>query len=183
VIAYLSALGLALLAPSSLSATDLTVDAVTRATTANPMVGDVASLTDGRTPDDDPEAPAVEWSGVGLLIVAWPQPVRLATIRMYVVNVDRYGVYGYLGGSYTDTGQRLEVDTPAFLREGLVPVDVEGWYSITCDPEVSIDNLGLQVLGSALVYEVQFLGPDGTAIQSASFGTIKRGVASTPSRK
>jgi len=168
---------LALLAHSSLTAGELQIDAVTRATTANPMMGNVSALMDGLTPDDDPAAPAVQWSGVGLLLVEWPEPVHLATIRMYVVDVDRYGVYGYLGGSFTDKGQRLEVFSPVLIREGLVPVGDGGWHSITCDPEVPIDNLGLQVTGSAVVYEIDFLWPDGTAIQSTTLGTIKRTVA------
>ena len=71
---------------------------------------------------------------------------------------------------------------PILIREGLVPVGEDGWYSIDCDPEVPIDNLGLQVTGSAVVYEIDFLWPDGTAIQSTTLGAIKRSVAGIPAR-
>jgi len=46
---------------------DLTADAVSRATTLNPVIGEVASLFDGHTLEDDPAAGSVEWGGAGQL--------------------------------------------------------------------------------------------------------------------
>ena len=171
---YASVILAAWLAAPGWAATDLTVDAVTRATTLNPSVGEVAALTDGRTPDQDPEAPAFSWSSIGLLAVGWPSPVHVATLRIYVGQMQRYAVYGYLGGSYTDTGQRLDVETPVYSKEGIVPLDANGWYEIPLPADQAVDNLGLQLIGSATLYEFQFLGPDGTAVQATSFGIVKK---------
>lgn len=156
---------------------DLTVDAVTRATTLNPSVGDLAVLTDGKTPDQDPNAAAFSWSSMGLLAVEWPAPVQVAAIRVYLGEMQRYAVYGYVGGRFTDTGQRVEVETPVFSKEGLVPLDAVGWYEIRLPADKVVDNLGIQLVGTTVLYEIQFLGPGGTAILDASFGIIKRAFA------
>jgi hypothetical protein len=66
------------------------------------------------------------------------------------------------------------VQVPVYSREGIVPVGAEGWYDIPCPADVSIDNLGFQVVGGATLYEVQFLGPNGTAIQSTTLSAVKR---------
>ena len=174
---------LVFLAIQAFAVTDLTPDAVTRATTLNPWTGDLAALTDGRTPDNDPDAPAFEWRAIGLLAVEWPKPVSLATIRVYLGEMERYAVYGYLGGHFTETGQRVDVETPVYSQEGLVPIDATGWYDIPCvrplpcPPEAQVDNIGFQVIGGATLYEIQFLGSDGTCIQTTTFGAIKRSLS------
>lgn len=162
------------LAVQTFAAPDLTPDAVTRATTLNPSIGDVAWLTDGRTPDSDSGALPFEWVAAGLVAVAWPEPIHLATIRVYLGDMERYAVYGYLGGSFTENGQRVDVETPAYSKEGLVPIDAGGWFDIPCRSDVLIDNIGFQVIGGAVLYEMQFLGPDGTAIEPTTFGALKR---------
>ena len=153
--------------------TDLGVDVVTRATTLNPMEGDVAVLTDGLTPENAADAAAVRWSGVGMLRVEWPETVPLATIRVYAGLAERYSMYAYVGGSFNVQGQRLEVLDTTYTREGLAPLDENIWFEIACDPEVPIDNLGLIFVGNSVIYEIQFLGPAGTAIEPASLGLLK----------
>jgi hypothetical protein len=157
--------------------TDITPDAVTRATTLNTSIGDVSVLTDRRTPDSDPDASPFQWRSLGLLVVEWPESIYLATIRIYIGDMDRYAVYGYLGGYFTETGQRVDVETPSYTREGLVPVDAVGWYDIPCSSDILIDNIGIQISGGATLYEIQLLGPDGTAIRATTFGVLKKALS------
>ncbi|MEW6753050.1 MAG: hypothetical protein AB1505_19030 [Candidatus Latescibacterota bacterium] len=172
---YLAAgLALGLLSAAAFAAVDLTPDAVTQATSLNPVTGEVAALTDGRTPDLDPAAPAFVWGSVGLLRVEWDRPIRLATIRVYLGVMDQYAVYGYLGGRFTETGQRQGGETPVFVKQGLGPLEPSGWFEIACPADTPIDNLGLQVTGGATLYEIQFLGPGSTAVVPASLGLVKR---------
>ncbi len=158
----------------SFSDRDITPDAVTMATTHNLWTGDVASLTDGRTPDKHPDATAFEWDWIGLLAVSWPDTVRLATIRVYIGTMDQYRVFGYLGGGFTEEGFRVGVETSVYGHEGVVPAGVTGWYEITCSPEFAIDNISFQVVGGAVIYEIEFLRPENTAIWPINFGAIKK---------
>lgn len=153
---------------------DITPDAITMATTRNLWTGDVAWLTDGRTPDEDPDAPAFEWEWIGLLAVSWPDTVRLAKIRVYLGEMEHYRVFGYAGGSTTEDGLRVDVETAAYGREDVVPSGSTGWYDIPCDPEFPVDNISFQVIGGAVIYEIRFLGPDGASVRP---GTMKRGLS------
>ena len=155
---------------------DLTVDAVTMATTHNPMSGEVAWLTDARTPATDPQAPAVAWDWIGLLAVSWPDTVRLATIRVYLGELHTYRVFGYVGGGFTKDGLRLGEELPVYGWEKSTPKGITGWYDIPCSMHDPIDNLSFQVIQGATIYELQFLSPGGTAIQHSSFGAVKRSV-------
>jgi len=159
--------------PGVSRATDLTVDAVTRATELNPSVGDIAVLTDGITPDQDAQAAAFSWPVAGFLVVEWPHPVVLEKIRVYLGDIDRYAYYGYLGGAFNNTGQRSGGSTPVYNREGLGP-GTEGWFDIPITATAPIDNMGIQFTGGATLYEIQFIGPEGTAVQPATLGLIKR---------
>ncbi|MFH1570079.1 MAG: hypothetical protein ABIL09_18955 [Gemmatimonadota bacterium] len=156
------------------AATDLTPDAMTRATTLNPSEGDVACLTDGRTPDTDPGATAFSWDSVGLLVVEWEAPVSLTSVRMYLGLVNQYAVYTYLGGRFDEHGQREGEAVPTYTRNGIVPFDATGWYEVTMPSDARIDNLGLQVINGAMLYEVQFIGPGGTPVTPTSLGLVKR---------
>ena len=142
--------------------------------TRNLWTGDVAWLTDGRTPDENPDAPAFEWEWIGLLAVSWPDTVRLATIQVYLGEMEHYRVFGYAGGSTTEDGLRVDVETAAYGREDVVPSAITGWYDIPCDPEFPVDNISFQVIGGAVIYEIRFLGPDGASVRP---GTMKRGLS------
>jgi len=155
-------------------AQDLTVDVVTRATELNPRTGDVAALTDGRLPDTDPAAPAFGWPTAGFLVVEWPQPVQLAKIRLYLGEMDRYAYYGYLGGTFNSTGQRIGETVPVYTREGLWPGLATGWFDIDIAATAQIDNMGIQFTGGAVIYEIQFVGPNGTLVRPSSLGLIKQ---------
>jgi hypothetical protein len=161
----LASLFLALVPTGALATMDLTPDAVTMATTRNLWTGDVAWLTDGRTPDEDPHALAFEWNWIGLLAVSWPDTVRLASIRVYLGKMGQYRIYGYAGGHFTEEGYRVGADTAVFGLADSVPAGSSGWYDIPCEPEFSVDNISFQVIGGATIYEMQFLGPNGTTIQ------------------
>ncbi|MFH1566490.1 MAG: hypothetical protein ABIL09_00710, partial [Gemmatimonadota bacterium] len=121
-------------------------------------------------------AGSVEWGGAGLLRAEWPRPVELAAIRVYLGLMERYAVYAYQGGSYTDTGQRVEAETPAWSKEGLAPLELNRWFEIPCRPEIPVDNIGLSLVGRTVLYEIQFLGPDGTAVEPVSYGLVKAGL-------
>jgi len=166
-------LAVVLAAASAGAQTDLGVDVVTRATTLNPIEGDVAVLTDGITPEEDPAAAAVRWGGVGMVRVEWPDLVDLATIRVYAGLAESYSLYAYVGGSFDAEGQRLEVNEMTYGREGLAPLEENIWFEIECDASLPIDNLGLIFSGNSVIYEIQFLGPAGTVIAPASFGVLK----------
>ena len=153
---------------------DLTPDAVTMATTSNPWTGEVAWLTDRRTPDTDPEAAAVQWNWIGLLAVSWPDTVRLGAIRVYLGELHTYRVFGYLGGGFSENGLRLGEELAVYGWEKTAPEGVAGWYEIPCESETAVDNISFQVIGGATVYEIQFLSPAGTAIRPFSLGAIKR---------
>ena len=161
------------LATAARATEDITVDATTMATTRNLWTGEAAWLTDGRTPDQDPEAPAFTWEWVGLLAVSWPDTVRLEAIRVYLGAMGSYHVYGYLGGGFTEDGMREGGETPAFAVRGAVPAGTKGWYEIPCSPENPIDNLSFQVLQGAILYEMRFLAPGGAPVQP---GLVKRGL-------
>lgn len=166
-------LAVALVASAATARTDLTVDAVTRATTLNPVTGDISVLTDGDTPENDPMAGAVEFGGIGLLVAEWPEPVELATIRIHLGLMERYGVYAFQGGSTTETGQRVDVEDPAYTKEGLAPLESNIWFEIECRPDIAVDNLALSLVGTTVIYEIQFLGPARTAVEPASLGALK----------
>jgi hypothetical protein len=155
------------------AAGDLTVDVVTRATELNPRNGELAALTDGRIPETDPDAPAFGWGAGGFLVVEWPQPVLLVKIRFCLGQMDRCAYYGYLGGSFNSTGQRIGVNPPLYSREA-VPRVTSGWFEVAIPEPGLIDNLGIQFTGATQLFEVEFVGPDGTAVRPASLGLVKR---------
>jgi len=146
-------------AAPELAKVDITPDAVTMATTRNLWTGDVGRLTDGRTPDEDPEASALTWEGVGLVAVSWPDTVRLARIHVYHHDMTRYRVFGYLGGSFNAHGDRVGVESAVYGREDRAPTADTGWLDISFPPESPIDNLSFQVIDGAAIYEMQFFGP------------------------
>ena len=172
----LTGLVLLCLATSATAQTDLTVDAVTRATTLNPYDGNVAALTDGITLEDDAAAGAVAWGGAGLFVAAWEEPVKIARVRIYLGLMERYAFYAYLGGSFSDAGTRIEVEEVAYTKEGLAPLDENIWWEFEAQPEIAVDGIGLSLGGTTVIYEIQFLGPDGTAIEPMSLGMLKKGL-------
>lgn len=153
---------------------DITLDAVTMATVTNSPVGELAWLTDGRTPATDPQAPGVQWEWTGLVIVSWPDAVDLGSIQVYLGELRLCRISGYLGGGFTEEGQRLGEAEAAFDCEAVPPEGTTGWYEIPCASDEPIDNLSFQVVGGAVIYEMRFLTPGGTAVQPASLGQIKR---------
>ena len=164
-----------LLAAKAFAVQDITPDAITMATSRNFWTGDAAWLTDGRTPDKDPQAPAFEWDWIGLLAVSWPEPVRLSGVRVYLGEMSRYRLFAYAGGGFTQEGHRVGIETAAYGREDMVPPGTTGWYEIPCNPEHPVDNISFQVIGGAVIYEMRFLAPDGTARRP---GMLKRGLFS-----
>lgn len=161
-------------ATALLAQTDLTVDAITRATTLNPYDGDVAVLTDGITLEDDEAAGAVAWGGAGLFVAEWAEPVKISRVRIFLGLMERYAFYAYSGGSFSDAGTRIDVEETAYTIEGLAPLDENIWWEFETDATLAVDNVGLSVGGTTVLYEIQFIGPDGTVIEPVSLGLLKR---------
>ena len=138
---------------------DITFDAVTMATTHNRWTGDLAWLTDGQTPDNNPQAQAVEWVWIGLVAVSWPDTVRLERVRVYLGELRTYRLFGYVGGGFTEDGLRFGEELPAYGWEKAVPEGATGWYDIPCASKEPVDNISFQVIGGATIYEMQFFGP------------------------
>ncbi len=157
-----AALTLGAVGPGQVGLKDITADAVTRATIRNIHTGDVARLTDGHTPEDDPSAGALGWEGVGMVAVSWPDSVRLAQIRVYVTGVSRYRVFGYLGGGFSARGDREGPETAIYGRQDVVPADSSGWWDISFAADAAIDNLSFQVVDGGAIYEMRFLAVSDT---------------------
>ena len=84
-------------------------------------------------------------------------------------------LFAYAGGGFTQEGHRVGIETAAYGREDMVPPGTTGWYEIPCNPEHPVDNISFQVIGGAVIYEMRFLAPDGTARRP---GMLKRGLFS-----
>jgi len=171
-----AALTLGAVAPSQVGLKDITADAVTKATIRNIHTGDVAALTDGRVPDDAMSAEALAWEGVGMVTVSWPDSVRLVRIRAFVTGVNRYRIFGYAGGGFSDRGDREGVETAVYGREDVVPRGTSGWWDIPFPPDMAIDNLSFQVIDGGAIYEMRFFG-----LEESRQGMLGcRGLATTP---
>ena len=159
---------------------NITPDAVTMATTSNFWTGEVSWLTDGRIPATDPEAAAMQWDWIGLLAVSWPDTVHLATIRVYLGELNAYRIFGYLGGGFSAKGMRLGDEAAVFGLQATAPEGVAGWYEIPINAAGAVDNISFQVVGGATIYELEFLSPGGTAIHPLSLGALKRALKERP---
>ncbi len=144
-----AALAIGAVLPEQSGTRDITADAVTRATVRNIYRGEVSSLTDGHAPDDDGLAGALSWEGLGMVTVSWPDTVRLSRIQAYVSGVSRYRIFGYLGGGFSDRGDREGTETAA-------SGGASGWWDITPAADVAIDNLSFQVIDGGAIYEMRF---------------------------
>lgn len=155
-----AALTLGAVAPGRVGLKDITADAVSRATIRNIHTGHVAALTDGRVPDDDISADALAWEGVGMVAVSWPDSVHLVRVRAFVTGVNRYRIFGYAGGGFSDRGDREGVETAVYGREDVVPAGTNGWWDIPFPSDRAIDNLSFQVIDGGAIYEMRFFGVD-----------------------
>lgn len=151
-----AALAIGAVLPEQSGTRDITADAVTRATVRNIYKGEVSIITDGHTPDDDGLAGALSWEGVGMVTVSWPDTVRLSRIQAYVSGVNRYRIFGYLGGGFSDRGDREGTETAAYGGENIIPAGTSGWWDITPAADVAIDNLSFQVIDGGAIYEMRF---------------------------
>lgn len=99
------------------------------------------------------------------MAVSWPDTVQLARIQVYVGKMARYRVFGYLGGGFSEEGHREGVETAVYGLQGEAQEGSEGWLDIPFGQEHAIDNLSFQVVDSAAIYEMRFLGPGDEVLQ------------------
>ncbi|MBT6144965.1 MAG: hypothetical protein HOH74_06025, partial [Gemmatimonadetes bacterium] len=64
---------------------------------------------------------------------------------------------GYLGGGFSDRGDREGGETAAFGGADIIPAGTNGWWDIPLEPDAAIDNLSFQVIDGGAIYEMRFL--------------------------
>lgn len=159
---------------------NVAVDAVTRATTWNTWEGDLASLVDGETPAEDPEARAFLWHGGGILVFEWEEPLVLESVRAYIGAIGNdYEVRAWLGGRLDETGAVRE---PEGLRTASAADHsrvTDAWTEVGFPPETRADNIELLALGTIVFHEVEVRAGGGraTAVELSAWGAVKAGGA------
>ena len=151
-----------------------TPDAVTRATTFNEYVGDLAVLFDGKQPDNDASPASFTWQGKGILVFEFPEPVELAQFRVYVGEWSgRYTLKAYLGGRTTDDGAGRDPAGELKVRLEVEEVPTNQWVTFELPPGTVIDNVEFRAIGRSEYYEIELLGPEETPVRPTSWGVIK----------
>ena len=155
-------------------------DAVTRATTWNTWEGDPASLVDGETPAEDPEARAFLWHGGGILVFEWEEPLVLESVRVYVGAVGNdYEVRAYLGGRLDENGTLREPEGTRTASAANHSRVTDAWTEVGFPSGTRADNIELLALGTIVFHEVEVCVGDGrvTAVELSGWGRVKGGGA------
>ena len=175
----------AALVASPAAGRNISVDAITRATTYHSHEGDVAVLTDGRLPDGDEATPAFVWNTQGILVFEWSDPLPLIRVRVYAGAIGNdYVIRSFVGGRLNDEGTLRE---PA----GLLTANAEeysratnGWTDTVLPEGTVADNIELLALGPIELYDVEILvGVDETAVRSLQWSEVKGDYRTTPDPK
>ena len=166
---------LAILFFDAATSSNITPDAVSRATIWNSHVGELDVLGDGKIPQDADARPFT-WTTKGILVFAWDEPLRLEKLRIYVGNVgNNYQVRAYLGGRLDETGTVREPEGVQTAQIEANARAVDQWIEMPFPPNTQADNIELWTLGPTVFYEVEIYAhrPDDTAIEKLSWGSIK----------
>lgn len=151
-----------------------TPDAVTRATTFNEYVGDLAALFDGKHPDNDTSSASFTWQAKGILVFEFPAPVELAQFRVYIGEPSgRYTLKAYLGGRTTDDGAGRDPVGELKATVEMEDAPANQWVTFELPPGTVTDNLEFWAIGRSEFYEVELLGPEETPVWPMSWGMIK----------
>ena len=153
---------------------NLMPDAVTRATTWNAQAGDIQALWDGEHPDNAASPNFFQWNSKGIIAIEFPEPVELSEFRAYMGNESGSHVLRlYLGGRLKDDGGGREPQGELILALDVPAFVTDGWVSLPLVEGLPIDNLELVTSGPSVFYEIELLGPEGTSVEDASWGTVK----------
>ena len=154
-------------------------DAVTRATTWNTWEGDLASLVDGRTPADDPEARPFLWHGGGILVFEWEEPLELEAVRVYIGAIGNdYEVRAWLGGRLDETGTLREPEGTRTASVADHSRVTDAWTEVGFPAGTRADNIELVALGTIVFHEVEIRRRGGaTAVELSGWGRVKAGSA------
>ena len=168
---------LGMAAPLSFAASrNISPDAVSRATTYNSSEGDVAWLSDGEVPPENPDARAFIWHTKGILAFEWEESLPLERVRIRVGAVDNdYQIRTYLGGRLDESGvvRDPEGERTATQEEHSRTPNV--WVEIELPDGTMADNLELRTFGPADFFEVEIVvrSDDGTAVREIIWGGVK----------
>lgn len=149
-------------------------DAVTRATTWNEYVGDLAALFDGKHPGNDPSPASFEWQEKGILVFEFPEPVELSQFRVYVGEWSgRYTVSAYMGGRTLDDGAGRDPEGELKARVEVEEAPANQWVTFELPPPTVIDNVEFRAIGRSEYYEIELLGPQETPVRPTTWGAMK----------
>ena len=155
---------------------NISPDAVSRATTYNSSEGDVAWLSDGEVPPDNPDARAFIWHTKGILAFEWEESLPLERVRIRVGAVDNdYQIRTYLGGRLDESGvvRDPEGERTATLEEHSRTPNV--WVEMELLDGTMADNLELRTFGPTDFFEVEIVvrSDVGTAMRGIIWGGVK----------
>lgn len=153
---------------------DLTPDAVTRATTWNYYEGELAYLTDGKTPIETPDAGVFTWLEKGILLIEFPEPVELAQVRVFTgERVGKLTLDAYLGGRRHEYGGYRA--PKGELKASLIDASMasNSWLDFRFEPPVQMDNLELITQAATDYYEIQLNGPEDVSVKPTLWKNVK----------
>ena len=172
---YAAAAAVVLGALSALSAAsrNLAPDAVSRASTWNESVGEVAWLVDGMAPPA--EASPFVWPSKGMLAFEWAEVLPIVQVRVRVGAADSdFEVRTYIGGHLADDGATRDPQGERTATVADDSGDADAWIVFDMPPDTRADNLELKTQGATELYEVEILTvTDGTAVEELSWGRVK----------
>ena len=147
-------------------------DAVTKATEGyNFYTGELATLTDGKHPDNDESPEIFQWGNKGILVFELPEPVSISEVRVRVgENAAPYIATFYLGAKLGAGGQARD---PEGERKGILEnyeFRTHQWVSLKPESPVMADYIELEVMNGPEMYEVEILIDP---IQPSSWGLVK----------
>ena len=151
-------------------------DAVTKATEGyNLYTGELATLTDGRHPDNDESPGIFQWGNKGLLVFELPVPVSISEVRVRVgENAAPYIATFYLGAKLGADGQARD---PEGERKEIVEnyeFGTHQWVSLKPESPIVADYVELDTMNGPEMYEVEIWVEDGTTpVQPSSWGLVK----------
>ncbi|OPX25550.1 MAG: hypothetical protein B1H02_01200 [Candidatus Latescibacteria bacterium 4484_107] len=151
-------------------------DAVTKATEGyNFYTGDLAYLTDGKTPDNDESPGIFQWGNKGLLVFELSEPVAISEVRVCVGdNPAWYIVTFFLGAKLGPDGQSQD---PEGEQKGIVEnfdFLTHQWVSLKPESPVVADYVQLETMNGPEMYEVEIWVEDETTpVRPSSWGLVK----------
>lgn len=157
---------------------NLAPDAVTRATQGyNVYEGDIAYLTDGKYPGNSDAPGAFTWPNKGDIVFTFPRPEEIAKIRLFVGDdAGAYQATAYQGAMFGADGQTLTGGATVVTRVENSDFVTNDWVELTFPAGTKTDYIELATNQGAIFYEIEILGPDGSAtgVEPYTWGEVKK---------